>query len=152
MYQLKKTQNISGTLQEAWEFFSQPENLEKITPPYMNFKILSRSEVSEMYPGMIITYKISPLFNIAIKWSTEITQIRDNKYFIDNQIKGPYKIWHHEHHFKEIKNGIEMRDILFYDVGFGIIGKLLHKFFIKKRVLEIFKYRELKIKELFSSS
>jgi ligand-binding SRPBCC domain-containing protein len=151
MHQFRKTQNISVTIREAWEFFSQPDNLENITPSYMNFKILSRSDAGEMYPGIITTYKVSPLFNISVKWITEITQIKENKYFIYNQIKGPYKIWHHEHHFKEIENGTEVRDILFYEVRFGLIGQLLHKIFIKKRIEEIFNYRELKIKELFGS-
>lgn len=151
MYQLKKTQNIPISLVEAWDFFSQPDNLGKITPPYMNFKILSRSDAGEMYPGMIITYKLSPLFSFTLKWSTEITQIREHKYFIDNQIQGPYKIWHHEHHFKEINNGTEMRDVLFYGVPFGLLGQILHKLFIRKRVQEIFDFRETKIKELFGS-
>lgn len=151
MYQLKKIQNIPISLVEAWDFFSQPDNLGKITPPYMNFKILSRSDAGEMYPGMIITYRLSPLFNFTVKWATEITQIKEHRYFIDNQIQGPYKIWHHEHHFKEINNGTEMRDVLFYDVPFGFIGQILHKIFIQKRVQEIFDFRETKIKELFGS-
>jgi len=151
MYQLKRTLNLPIPIYEAWNFFSKPENLGKITPSYMNFNILSRSDAGEMYPGMIITYKISPLFNIKVKWSTEISQIKEYKYFIDNQIHGPYKIWHHEHHFKENKNGTEMRDILYYAVPFGFIGHLAHKIFIRKRVEEIFNYREIKIKELFGS-
>jgi ligand-binding SRPBCC domain-containing protein len=151
MYQLKITQNIPISLIEAWDFFSQPDNLGKITPQYMNFNILSRSDAGEMYPGMIITYRLSPLFNFTVKWATEITQIKEHRYFIDNQIQGPYKIWHHEHHFKEINNGTEMRDILFYDVPFGFIGQILHKIFIRKRVQEIFDFRETKIKELFGS-
>jgi ligand-binding SRPBCC domain-containing protein len=151
MYQLRKTQNIFIPVKEAWEFFSQPENLVKITPSNMNFKILSRSDAGEMYPGMIITYKVSPLFNLSLNWTTEISQIKEYKYFIDNQIQGPYKIWHHEHHFNETENGTEMRDVLFYEVKFGFLGQLLHKLFIRKRIEEIFNYREDKIKELFGS-
>jgi len=151
MHQFKKKQNIFISVKEAWEFFSQPENLAKITPPNMNFNILSRSDAGEMYPGMIITYKVSPLLNLSVNWVTEISQIKEHKYFIDNQIQGPYKIWHHEHHFKETEIGTEMRDILFYEVKFGVIGQILHKLFIRKRIEEIFNYREVKIKELFGS-
>ncbi|MBU8891280.1 MAG: SRPBCC family protein [Bacteroidales bacterium] len=151
MHKLKKTQNISLPVQEAWEFFSQPDNIEKITPSNLHFKILSRSDAGEMYPGMIISYKVSSLSNLVVKWVTEVTQIKKHKYFIDHQIQGLYKIWHHEHHFKEIANGTEMKDILFYDVRFGFVGQLLHKIFIRKRIEEIFNYRELKIKELFGS-
>jgi len=117
----------------------------------MRFNIIERSEVGDMYPGMIITYQLSPVFNFSIKWATEITQIKEHKYFIDNQIKGPYTIWHHEHHFKEIEDGIEMTDILFYDLPYGILGRLVHKLFVKKKVDEIFHYRDQKIRELFGT-
>ncbi|MCB2196672.1 MAG: SRPBCC family protein [Bacteroidetes bacterium] len=151
MYELKRIQQIPITIEKAWDFFSKPENLAKITPSYMNFDILSRSDAGEMYPGMIISYRVSPLFNISVKWATEITQVRQHKYFIDNQIKGPYKIWHHEHHFKEIEGGIEMRDILFYEIPYGFLGKVLYRLMIKNRVEEIFNFRSTKIKELFGS-
>jgi len=151
MYKLKRVQNIAITLPRAWDFFSRPENLSLITPNYMKFNIMERSDVGDMYPGMIISYQLSPIFNFSIKWATEITQIKEFKYFIDNQIKGPYTIWHHEHHFKEIEAGIEMTDILFYDLPYGIFGRLVHNLFVKKKVDEIFYYREQKIKELFGN-
>ena len=151
MYQIRKTLNIPIEIQKAWDFFSKPDNLKLITPDYMNFNIISRSDAGEMYPGMIISYLVSPLFHISVKWTTEITQVKEFNYFIDNQIKGPYKIWHHEHHFKKIEGGIEMRDILFYDVPYGFFGNLLHKLVIKSKVEEIFRFREQKIKELFGS-
>lgn len=151
MHQIRRTQKIPIPVKQAWEFFSKPDNLAKVTPPYMNFKILSRSDAGEMYPGMIITYNVSPLLNIKIKWATEISQIKEYKYFIDNQIKGPYKIWHHEHRFTETNQGLEMKDILFYEIKYGFLGRLAHKLYIKKRITEIFNYREEKIKELFGS-
>lgn len=151
MYQLRKTQNIPIPVPEAWDFFSKPDNLAKITPEYMNFKILSKSDAGEMYPGMFVTYTVSPFFHLSLNWATEITQIKEHKYFIDNQIRGPYKIWHHEHHFKAIDGGTEMRDILFYDVPYGFLGRMVHKLFIRKRVEEIFEFREHKVKELFGS-
>ena len=149
MYQIKRIQNIPIELKKAWDFFSQPDNLKLITPDYLNFKILSKSDAGEMYPGMIITYTLSPLFHISINWATEISQVKEYKYFIDNQIKGPYKIWHHEHHFKETEQGVEMRDILYYEIPYGFVGRFLHKLIIGKKVNEIFNYREQKIKELF---
>ena len=151
MYKLKNVQNIPTTISRAWDFFSKPENLGLITPSSMKYSILEKSIAGDMYPGMIISYQLTPVFNISIKWATEITQIKEFKYFIDNQIKGPFTIWHHEHHFKEIENGIEMTDILFYDLPYGIFGKLLHKFIVKKKMDEIFHYREQKIKELFGT-
>lgn len=149
MYKLKRVQNIPVTLNRAWDFFSKPENLGLITPSFLNYSIIERSDVGDMYPGMIITYQLSPVLNISIRWATEITQIKEFKYFIDNQIKGPFTIWHHEHHFEEVEEGIEMTDILFYDLPYGFLGKLVHKLFVKKKMDEIFYYREQKIKELF---
>lgn len=150
MYKLQQTQDIPVDIEKAWNFFSSPDNLKLITPEYMNFKILNKSDAGDMYPGMIITYTISPLFKISIKWATEITQVKNHKYFIDNQIKGPYKIWHHEHHFKQTDKGVEMRDVLFYELPYGFLGKLAYKLFVKRRVEEIFSYRSEKIKELFN--
>ncbi len=108
MYQLRRKQKIPISIDKAWKFFSNPENLGLITPAYMNFRILSRSDAGDMYPGMIISYRLNPLFKMQVKWATEITQVKEKEYFIDNQIKGPYKIWHHEHRFKPLNRGIEM--------------------------------------------
>lgn len=149
MYKLERIQHIPINLKKAWTFFSSPDNLKLITPEYMNFKILHKSDAGDMYPGMIITYTLSPMFNISVKWATEIAQVKDLHYFIDNQIKGPYKIWHHEHKFKETKSGVEMKDVLFFELPYGALGRLVHKLFIKKKVREIFDYRSEKIKELF---
>ncbi|MGM0408075.1 MAG: SRPBCC family protein [Bacteroidota bacterium] len=149
MYHLRRTQKIPITLDKAWDFFSKPDNLKLITPTYMNFKILSRSDAGDMYPGMIISYQLSPLFNLSVKWATEITQAKEKTYFIDNQIKGPYKIWHHEHRFKSISDGIEMNDILYYDLPFGFLGKIANRIFVQKRVNDIFNYRAQKIQEIF---
>ncbi len=151
MYQLRRIQSIPISVEQAWDFFSKPENLTKITPENLRFKIHLRSEAGVMYPGKIITYTLSPLLKISVNWATEITQIKYHKYFIDNQIKGPYKIWHHEHHFEKTEGGTEMRDVLFYDLPYGFIGKILYKVIVKKRVKEIFDYRHKKIKELFGS-
>jgi ligand-binding SRPBCC domain-containing protein len=102
-----------------------------------------------MYAGMFITYKVSPALGIKLNWVTEITEINYRKFFIDEQRKGPYNIWHHEHHFREVDGGVEMHDILYYAVPFGIIGKLANLIFVKNKVEQIFAFREERIKELF---
>ena len=114
----------------------------------MGFLITSPPQ-AEMYPGMFITYKVSPAFGIKLDWVTEITQVNEKKFFIDEQRRGPYNIWHHEHHFKEVEGGVEMHDILLYHVPFGFIGSIADLLFVKNKVEEIFKYREKKIEELF---
>ncbi len=136
------------SIDQAWDFFSSPKNLNIITPDDMNFKITSFLP-NKIYKGLFITYKISPVFKIPIEWITEITQIEENKYFIDEQRKGPYKIWHHEHHFKELNGGVLMTDLLFYEVGSSFLGWLASKLWVDKKVNAIFKYREQKLISLF---
>ena len=136
------------TLQVAWDFFSSPNNLNKITPSDMIFKITSVVP-DKMYAGLLITYKITPLLNIPMDWVTEITHIDEPHYFIDEQRKGPYRIWHHEHHFKASAEGTIMTDLLYYDVGKNIFGWLAEKLFVDAQVKKIFKYREEKLNEIF---
>lgn len=151
-YHLTFQQKLPLSLTEAWDFFSSPLNLAKITPSDMAFKVTSALDVNEkMYPGMIITYKVSPIAGINLNWMTEITQVANEKYFIDEQRFGPFKFWHHQHHFKEIKNGVEMTDILTYGLPLGFIGDLAHDVFVSNRLKEIFTYREKKTIELFGA-
>ncbi len=134
---------VPWTLEETWNFFSRPENLEKMMPSDMRFKILSDLKNVEMYEGMLILYKVAPLLGINLRWCTEITKIEDKKYFVDDQRFGPYAMWHHEHHFKELKNGqVEMIDKLHYAIPFGIIGRMVNSIFVSNKIDEIFKTRE----------
>ena len=149
-YHLTFRQNLPISLTQAWDFFSSPLNLAKITPSDMAFKVTSDSNFEQkMYPGMIITYKVSPIAGINLNWMTEITQVAHEKYFIDEQRFGPFKFWHHQHHFKAIANGVEMTDILTYGLPFGFIGKMAHGIFVENRLKEIFTFREKKTVELF---
>lgn len=149
MHKLEKVQRLPVNIEKAWDFFSSPKNLNKITPSYMNFEITSDFKSDNIYPGMFLIYKVSPMLGIPITWVTEITQISEKKYFIDEQRAGPYKLWHHEHHFREIESGIEMTDILYYKLPFGLIGKIINKLFVKRKVNSIFDYREKVLKNLF---
>lgn len=149
-YQLNFEQLLPIPLEEAWSFFSSPMNLAKITPPEMAFTVTSNKEQSEkMYPGMIITYKVSPVFNIKLNWMTEITHVNEGKYFIDEQRFGPYQFWHHQHHFKAVNGGTLMSDILTYSLPFGPIGQLANSIFVGNKVKEIFEFRKKKVIELF---
>ena len=143
---------MSISLEEAWDFFSSPLNLKKITPKEMNFIVTSDyNGDTKMYPGMIITYKVSPLLGIKMNWMTEITHVKEGEYFVDEQRFGPYALWHHQHHFKAIEGGVLMTDILNYAVPYGIIGRLTNKILVGKQIKKIFKYREKAVVELFGA-
>lgn len=145
---LKTSQLLPVSLERAWDFFSSPANLNEITPESMTFKVLSELP-EKIYPGLIINYKVTPLFNIPLNWTTEITQVVARQYFVDEQRIGPYKIWHHEHHFEEREEGVLMSDILHYDIGKWFLGDLAGLLFIDAKVKSIFDYRYKKLEEIF---
>ncbi|MDX1652893.1 MAG: SRPBCC family protein [Brumimicrobium sp.] len=148
MYQLKRTQKVKTDLETCWDFFSSPKNLKTITPEYMGFDIKGELP-QQMYEGMMIEYKVKPLFNIAMSWITEIKNIREKEFFVDEQRKGPYKIWHHEHHFKAVDDGVEMTDIVSYELPLGFLGRIFHPVLVKGKLEEIFDYRYKKVEEIF---
>lgn len=149
-YLLKTQQAIPISLADAWDFFSSPQNLAEITPKEMGFVVTSNyNGDTKMYPGMIITYKISPVFGIKLNWMTEITHVKDGEYFVDEQRFGPYALWHHQHHFKAIPGGVLMTDILNYAIPYGIIGRLANSVLVDKQVKKIFSYREEAIRGIF---
>jgi len=148
MYQFKREQLVKTDMETCWKFFSSPANLQKITPSYMGFDVLT--DVPEtMYEGLMIAYRVRPLFGIPVEWITEITHVKENQFFVDEQRKGPYKIWHHEHHFRETAEGILMKDIVTYELPFGKLGKLAHPVLVKKKLEEIFDFRFKVVEEVF---
>ncbi len=149
MYYLEKEILVPTDLKTCWDFFSSPRNLSVITPDYMNFQITSPNNIDSMYEGMMISYTVSPLLGKKLEWITEITKINEGKFFIDEQRSGPYTLWHHEHHFEETKGGVLMKDMVFYKLPLGILGKLAHSIFIKNQLEGIFNHREEVIKDLF---
>jgi ligand-binding SRPBCC domain-containing protein len=148
-YQLHKTQKVNCSLDEIWDFISSPKNLKEITPDYMGFDITSKETPEKMYPGLIITYKVSPLLGIKTNLMTDITQVRDKHFFIDEQRVGPYKLWHHQHFVEEIEGGVQMRDIVTYQPPFGILGAMMNSLVIRKKLKEIFEYRFTAVEEKY---
>ena len=148
IHQLKVSQQLPISLDEAWKFFSSPRNLDLITPDDMSFKIISGAN-SKAYAGQVISYQIKPLLNIPMNWVTEITQCVDKKYFIDEQRFGPYKFWHHQHHFEETEDGVLMNDMLHYALPFSFIGEIAGNLFLHNKVKHIFDYRRQKLDQIF---
>ncbi|MFD2724603.1 SRPBCC family protein [Hyunsoonleella rubra] len=148
IYTLHKKQNLPISVEDAWDFLSDPKNLKTITPDYMGFNILSGTD-RPMFAGQIIQYIVTPVLGIKTKWVTEITHVIDRQYFVDEQRFGPYALWHHKHFIKAIDGGVEMEDIIDYKVPFGWLGQLVHPILVKPKLEEIFNYRTKKLEELF---
>lgn len=149
-YQISSKQNIPADIDTVWDFFTSHKNLKEITPTSMGFDITSHHpEGQKVYAGMIITYKMRPLFGIPVRWMTEITQVKEKEYFIDEQRFGPYAMWHHQHFFKPIEGGVEMTDIVDYKMPLGVLGDIAHPFLVKSKLNEVFAYRHKRVEEIF---
>lgn len=150
IYTLHSIQNLPISVSEAWDFLSNPDNLKVITPDYMGFHIQSKTD-RPMYAGQIIEYIVTPILGIKTKWVTEITHVKKEEYFVDEQRFGPYSLWHHTHFIKEIDGGVQMEDIVKYKLPLGKLGQLAHPILVKPKLNEIFEFRKNKLTKLFGS-
>ena len=146
---LKQQQVLPISLQEAWEFFSTPRNLNDITPAYLGFT-MTYSSSEKMVEGQIITYRIRIAPLIYVPWVTEIKSVKQPHSFIDNQISGPYSLWHHLHQFEAVEGGVLMTDTVHYALPFGIFGAIAHRIFVKNKLQHIFQYRKTMLAAHFS--
>ncbi|MGB0178399.1 MAG: SRPBCC family protein [Owenweeksia sp.] len=151
MFVFKQEQYIPVSLDQAWEFFANPLNLAKLTPPKMNFKVLGDLP-GEVHDDLIVRFRVSPLRGINVNWTSVISKVVPKKYFSDVQVEGPFRYWHHQHSFHPVKNGVEIRDELHYLPPFGLIGKLFHPLIVKRKLSETFEYRYQKINEIFGNA
>lgn len=150
IYTLTSEQELKIPISKAWDYFSSPENLANITPKEMGFTITSKVD-AKAYVGQIITYKIGVLPFIKTNWVTEITAVKEEAFFIDEQRFGPYAMWHHEHWFKSLPNGnMLMKDKISYKIPFGFLGVIAQKLFIKSQLTKIFTYRYTTLEKLFN--
>jgi ligand-binding SRPBCC domain-containing protein len=150
MYTLITKTFLPMPIQDAWNFFSSPKNLSVITPDTLGFVIKSQVP-EEMYSGLIISYTVKPMGNIRMTWVTEIRDVVPGTSFVDIQIKGPYKFWHHRHHFEPVEGGVVMTDTVHYILPAGFVGRLVHKALVKPRLKQIFTYRATKLQSLFGA-
>ncbi len=149
LHLLRCVQVVPATIDQCWAFFSDPRNLAKITPAALDFQILSDLPPS-IRPGLMIQYRVRPLFGIPMTWVSEITHVDGPRFFIDEQRIGPYALWHHEHSFRELEGGrTEITDVVQYAPPFGILGELVHPFLIAPELARIFAFRERAVRERF---
>ncbi len=151
VYSLYSKQTVPADLEKVWAFFSDAKNLLTVTPPHLNLKVTNEVYGETVYAGQVMTYTVKPLLGIPLSWMTEITHVKAPEYFVDEQRKGPYQLWHHQHHFKKIEGGTEMIDLVHYRIPFGLIGNIANSILVKSELQKIFAYRYQKIIDLFGA-
>lgn len=152
IYYYKTEQFLSTDINTAWNFFSSAKNLARITPPELDFNILTALDEKDIYQGMLIEYTITPLFGILLNWQTQILTIKKPEMFIDKQLKGPYKIWEHSHEFIQTEKGVLMKDSVKYLLPFGILGNIAHSLFVRRKIERIFNYRKQVLNKIFNQN
>jgi ligand-binding SRPBCC domain-containing protein len=151
VYSLYSQQRVPASLDDIWAFFSDARNLLDVTPPHLNLKVTNEVYGDAVYAGQVMTYNVKPLLGIPLSWMTEITHVADKKYFVDEQRKGPYQLWHHQHHFKAIEGGVEMTDLVHYRLPLGFLGSIANSILVKKELEKIFTYRYHQIIKRFGN-
>lgn len=147
---LEQRQVIPGALAEVFAFFKRPENLERLTPPWLNFRILSASD-PEVRAGTRIRYRLR-LNGIPLTWESLISRYEENVLFVDEQLRGPYRRWVHQHDFREVPGGVEVSDRVEYALPFGPLGDVAHALFVRRQLGAIFDYRKRVMAEIFGQA
>ena len=148
VYRLHQTQILPVSLETAWEFLCRPEHLQDLTPPGIGLTVTSDLP-ERVYPGLIITYQLRFYSMFYFNWTTEITQVEALSYFIDEQRSGPYRFWHHEHRLWPVDDGVEMVDLVYYALPFGLLGRMVHAALVENQLKLIFDYRRDVLAERF---
>lgn len=149
-YVLERKQLIENSLEDVFAFFADAANLESLTPPQLRFKILTPLPIV-MKAGAIIDYRLK-LMGVPFKWRTEIEVFEPMSHFVDRQLRGPYKLWHHTHTFRETDEGVEMNDRVEYQMPFSLVGSVTHAIWVKRQLNSIFDYRRSRTDELLESA
>ena len=147
MYQLESQQIVPRAREEVFAFFAEARNLERLTPAFLNFRILSPRPI-EMRSGAVIEYQIR-LGGIPMRWRTRIESFEAPARFIDVQLSGPYRCWHHVHEFHNTPGGTQVIDRVTYSLPFGFLGALAHRLLVRRTLERIFEYRQQRLTELF---
>ena len=140
VHTLARTQLLDGEPDDVFPFFADAGNLEAITPPLLGFKVTTARPIA-MHAGALIDYRLR-VHRVPIGWRTQIESWDPPHTFVDTQLRGPYKLWHHTHTFEPRGSGQTlMTDTVRYAIGFGLLGRLAHKLFVQKDIEAIFNHR-----------
>lgn len=147
-YRLSTKQTLPITLEQAWGYFSNPNNLKDITPPELAMTVRTDTD-GRIYNGMIIEYDVTPMLNIPVNWVTEIKHINAPDMFVDEQRFGPYQFWYHQHFFRQVDGGTEVTDLVHYRIPFGILAPLINKLVVEGKLAYIFNFRRQVLERKF---
>jgi ligand-binding SRPBCC domain-containing protein len=147
VYRLERTQFVGRPIEKVFPFFAEPTNLARITPQWLNFRVVTQGDLT-MREGLLIDYRVSPLL-IPQRWTSCITLWDPPNRFVDEQLRGPYRRWHHLHEFREVTGGVEISDCVTYELPLGPLGRAAHALFVRRQLEAIFDYRERAVSRLF---
>jgi ligand-binding SRPBCC domain-containing protein len=147
IYELERALWVPRPLTEVFNFFSRAENLEQITPPFLQFRITTKAPL-EMKEGAAISYALR-VRGLPVRWLTHIERWNPPFEFVDVQSKGPYKLWRHTHQFAAVDGGTSITDNVQYALPFGALGRIVHRLRVRRDLATIFDYRAERIRELF---
>jgi len=148
-YRLEQQQFIPRPRSEVFQFFSDAFNLERLTPPFLHFKIITPRPI-QMRANALIDYRLK-LYGVRFRWRTLIEAHTPEVAFVDTQIKGPYRIWHHTHTFEEVDGGTLMRDVVRYQLPLGLLGRIAHFLFVRRSLKRIFEFRRDTVQTIFAA-
>lgn len=149
VHRIERTETIAIPVEEAWDFFSRPANLARLTPASMGFRDVFLPDNDQIYPGMCIVHSVAPPPGIRLTWVTQILSVQPFVRFTDTQVKGPFSLWHHIHEFHPVQGGTAIRDMVYYELPLGLLGDMAHALFARKQILSIFDYRSRELHKIF---
>lgn len=149
VHSLFREQIVRASLAETWKYFSNPNNLRYITPQELGFRVLTADLPDEIYPGLFIEYKVSPILRIPLTWVTEITHVDAEKMFADEQRIGPYRIWSHKHFFRKQGKFTYMTDRVDYALPPLPFAAAANALFVRRKLNQIFDFRKAAVEALF---
>ncbi len=148
-HEISREQLVRAPLDEVFEFFSRARNLEDLTPPFLRFEVITPEPI-RMAPGTLIDYRLR-LRGVPIRWRTLIEAWEPQRMFVDRQLRGPYRLWHHTHEFEERADGTLVRDRVRYEIPLGVLGTAAHTLFVRHDLERVFEYRREAVVRLLES-
>lgn len=146
---LLREQILPGPPAEVFEFYADAGNLERITPTWLGFRINTPQPI-KMRPGALIEYRLR-LHGLPVRWLTRIETWEPGERFVDVQVKGPYRLWHHTHTFEAHAEGTRVRDEVRYALPFGPLGELAHRLLVRRELERIFDFRCASVSKVMSA-